>query len=643
LKTITSFPKTIFIILFLFLQTIVFGQYPELSSSLISENMRKNADAVVRYDRNELDFSNASKAKFSKDYAITVLKKSGKSHLTFYKGYKEGSDKVKAIKIEILDKNGSLIESYNNKDIEDHASYDGFSMFTDFRFKYLNINSTRYPVTLKYSYTIEKKNTFPGNWYPIQGYNVSVEKSSFHVISKDSDSFSFYPKNLEGLNWETAQKNKFEIASLPAIKAEKYSPGFRDVFPILFVRPSAFKFEGFKGNYSNWNEFATWRHENFLMGRNNLISNVRNHINPLIKDKNDKFEIARLVYEYIQNTTRYVNISLDEGAIQPMYSQEVHDKKYGDCKALSFYMKSILDQYDIDANYIEIHAESDYPVSYEPNFASSTQGNHIILSIPWNGDTAWVDCTSKNLPFNFLGDFTDDRLCLSIDGNGNGEIVRTPTYGFDENQIIDSISVRITKDNTSFEIDRNYIGIPMSNYSDLMDFNEKELSKYIRKQFSNDFTNVEVEGDILCAKNKVNDFQMDLKYNVSSSKLLEHAGKYVLLPLNILDFDMPEVGKSKSRYQDIVFFRSSRYRSHIKVEIPSHLKFSEFEGNMSESSEFAEYQLSLKQKANYLIIEKELKIKKGVYPPEKYSEIQEFFKNVKQNENLQCIFETTQP
>ena len=39
------------------------------------------------------------------------------------------------------------------------------------------------------------------------------------------------------------------------------------------------------------------------------------------------------------------------------------------------------------------------------------------------GDTIWLDCTSNDDPFNFLGDFTDDRLALQVDESG-GTLVR---------------------------------------------------------------------------------------------------------------------------------------------------------------------------------------------------------------------------
>src|SRR5690606_14988105 len=57
---------------------------------------------------------------------------------------------------------------------------------------------------------------------------------------------------------------------------------------------------------------------------------------------------------------------------------------------------------------------------------------HAMLCIPFEKDTAWVDCTSKTLPFDYLGDFTDDRLVLVCSEDG-GKLLRTPKMRTEEN------------------------------------------------------------------------------------------------------------------------------------------------------------------------------------------------------------------
>ena len=51
---------------------------------------------------------------------------------------------------------------------------------------------------------------------------------------------------------------------------------------------------------------------------------------------------VKKIYQYMQNKTRYVNVSIGIGGWMPMSPEEVRKKGYGDCKGLTNYMKTML-------------------------------------------------------------------------------------------------------------------------------------------------------------------------------------------------------------------------------------------------------------------------------------------------------------
>lgn len=116
-----------------------------------------------------------------------------------------------------------------------------------------------------------------------------------------------------------------------------------------------------------------------------------------------------------------------------MSATEVFELKYGDCKALSMFMHAMLKEAGIKSNYTLVRAgndEDDIDVDFPSN-----QFNHVILQVPSETDTVWLECTSRTLPAGFLGDFTMDRHVLVVDEDG-GEIMKTPAYrSADFNQI----------------------------------------------------------------------------------------------------------------------------------------------------------------------------------------------------------------
>ena len=129
-----------------------------------------------------------------------------------------------------------------------------------------------------------------------------------------------------------------------------------------------------------------------------------------------------ILYHYLQATQRYVSIQLGIGGWQTLDAAFVSSKKYGDCKALSNYMKALLKAAGIPAYQALIYANAaGAPVSY-PDLALP-RFNHVILFVP--GEQLWLECTSSTYPAGYLGDFTAGRSALLLTPGG-GKLVQTP-------------------------------------------------------------------------------------------------------------------------------------------------------------------------------------------------------------------------
>ena len=133
------------------------------------------------------------------------------------------------------------------------------------------------------------------------------------------------------------------------------------------------------------------------------------------------------------------------GGYKPFPAEFTDNKKYGDCKGLSFYTYSILKLLGIKSYVALVNAEfNNEPV--DPAFPCN-QFNHVILCIPQPKDTIWLECTSKTNDFGILGAFTENRNALLITDDG-GILVATPKSTSSENKS-DVITKVVLKDDGS--------------------------------------------------------------------------------------------------------------------------------------------------------------------------------------------------
>ena len=430
-------------LMFLVLITIIWkqsiGQFTNYSLLGIADSMRKNADVVIRESTVKLVIRSSNSARYEVHQIYTVLNEQGKGMLSFNKF----SDKFQVLDdalINVFDVLGNKKITYNKKDMTS-LNY-GEGLVPEGKWTYVDLNVTSYPITVELNYTIKYKGiynlptyTFQYPWQSVEHANFDMEVPvdlgvRYKLLNTNREPLIAHDGNRTLYHWETK--------SLIAYPSEKHSGSPFNYEPSVLVGPVKFQLDEYEGDMTSWKNFGKWIKDLYAT-TTELQEERKLFYRALVKNATSDMEKSGILYHYLQNNMRYISIQLGIGGLRPFPASFVDEKKYGDCKALSNYLKSALDAVGIKSNLAIIQGglsprniSEDFPANYF---------NHVILCIPHEKDSTWLECTSSSLPFAMLGPFTENRKALLITDSG-GVLVNTPQSNYKINS--ESFFTRIT-------------------------------------------------------------------------------------------------------------------------------------------------------------------------------------------------------
>ena len=438
--------KFLFSFLFLF-TSFLFAQESEYNTQTIADSLKENANAVVRLNQVDITISSQRNMTINSKRVITVLNEKGLSAIDAVENYNKKTS-VRSIEAAVYDGFGKEIKKIKRKDFKDQSAIGGSTLFSDSRYIYLDYTPTQYPFTVVYESELETSTTaFIPQWYPLNNFFVSVEKSVLNVKYPDNLGFKKMEFNFSNFNiqktMDTSTQLSYTAKNISAQKQEDYSPSFSAIFPKVMMGLERFHLEDVDGEAKTWKEFGLWYADEILAGTTALSEETKAKMRALVGDEKDPMKKAKLIYSYVQQKSRYVSIQVGIGGWKPMFANDVDRLGYGDCKALTNYTKALLGAVDVPSYNTVLYGDK-YKKDIESEFVSM-QGNHMILAIPNKGGYIWLECTSQDDPFGYQGTFTDDRNVLIIKPDG-GEIVRTKIYEDKDNTQISKGDYALSED-----------------------------------------------------------------------------------------------------------------------------------------------------------------------------------------------------
>ncbi|MCL6295562.1 DUF3857 domain-containing protein [Jejuia spongiicola] len=629
LKPITS-------ILMLFVTLTIFSQDNLYSSLTIPEDLRKNANAVVRLNSLQVSIKSQREIVVNLNRIVTVFNEKGNRHLQAGVGY-DKHRRVKAIEALIFDENGNEIKKIKKRDFIDHSAVDGGTLYSDSRVLFMGYTPIKYPYTVKFSYKVESVNTASiPSWNPIDSYYLSVENDNYSLIDDANLGLRVNEKNFDEFEIEkssTASVINYSITNVSALKPENLSPIISNFTPNASIAAERFHFNGVDGYARNWLEFGNWIKNSLLDGRNQVTTETKEHIIDLVKDIESPIEKAKKVYEFVQNNTRYISVQVGIGGIQPIPAIEVDRLKYGDCKGLTNYTQSLLEIASVPSYYTIVQAGKEI-VDLDDDFASLQQGNHIILGIPNEDKMIWIDCTSQLHPFGFIGDFTDNRNVLIIKQDSS-KILKTTLYPDKENYQFTEANISLDIEGSiSSKIRIKTKGIQYDNRFYIERESNKDIIEYYKEYWSN-VNNLEVL-NYKFENNKTN-VEFIEEINIKAKNYASLNGERLIFTPNMFNKNSFIPDRYRNRKLPVEIQRGYFDEDRFSITIPKEYVIEGLPTNTFIENKFGEYHIEYVKDGNKILYKRKLMIFKGKHSNTEYESYRNFRKKISKTDNSKIV------
>jgi len=601
--------------------------------SKIPTALLENARSVVRNEQLTYEVKDIGSASQQFKIATTILNESGEGYADFYQFYDSFST-ISNLKAALYDAKGQKIKEYRNSDFKDQSAVSNGSLYEDSRVKYLQFRHTSFPYTIEYSYQIEYKSLRSyTSWIATNSFGVAVEKAEYTFkIPKD---LSFKYQHSKGLKTDSSLvKDKIEYKwsciGMPGLENEPLSSGIKNVSPWVTIAPNQFEYDNSKANIENWKNLGSWMFE--LSKNGQVLSGpAKIKAQSIIKNAGSTAEKIKLLYEYLQENTRYVSVQLGIGGYKPISAEKVSTVNYGDCKGLSNYMKALLEEAGIKSNLVVI---GNGMPSLDRKFASMSQANHMILCVPLGKDTTWLECTSNYNPPGYIGNRNSGRTVLLVTEDG-GKLVETPVYKPESNYMKSSSKVNLHEEGSAeIQIDSKYANAQYEDQLRTLLMEPVDQRKWVMNSFS--IPNMEISALSYTRPDKslpLINSSMQLK----SSQLTTKGGDKLFLTLNLLNRVENTLTTIENRKTPFAVPYGYMDEDEVVYTLPKGFKVEFSPKDVIVDSEFGKYTATVVIKDNTLTYQRKIIISNKTYPAEKYNDYVAFRKKLHQADKQKIV------
>ena len=305
----------------------------EYPVNTIPLDLLENANAIIRNEETIFTQTNENNATEKVTKVITILNDKGKG-LANIVIHQDRFHELKSFSGGIYHATGKLFKKIGKNDLTTTAY--SSDLASDDYYSYYAPSAPSYPYTIKYEYEVKWKNgvvNYP-SFTPVPNFTCAVEKSTLILHIPSNISVRTKINNIAKAPARTLVGKDsifiFSCKNFNAISIEPMHPPYDELFPVINIAPTNFCYDKYCGDMSSWKGVGIFLTE-LQKQRTTLSPETIARLQQMTASAKDDRAKVKILYEYLQDKTRYVSIQLGIGGWQPIPAAQVDKTGFGDC------------------------------------------------------------------------------------------------------------------------------------------------------------------------------------------------------------------------------------------------------------------------------------------------------------------------
>jgi len=492
-----------------------------------------------------------------------------------------------------------LININHRADISKYEFYDSESKIEKFNLEYRNGKKARFTVKDDFYnsnglFYIDYRVKHMSFDFPVQGYTYNYKLKKKYDDVKYFTSIYFnneYPviekkikitipewlnielkeMNFEGFDIKKSKKTAsdgtsttyiYTIKNIAASYKERSSPGPSYMYPHLLILAKSY----IKNNKKNMLFDST---KDLYEWYRSLVNSVKENPGILkqkvteltVNAKTDEEKIKNIYY-WVQDNIRYIAFEDGLAGFRPDASQNVFQKRYGDCKGMANLTRQMLKEAGFDARLTWIGTKR---IAYDYSIPSLSVDNHMICTLMKDGKKYFLDGTEKYNSFGEYANRIQGKEVMIEDGN-NYIIEKVPTIPAIENKEIYTANFSIENENLTGKINGNLKGESRASflygYNNLKTDQKENALQYYLSRGDKNF----IVSNINTSDLQNRDISLTLEHDITLQNRVSSFDNEIYIDLNYLkEFQSYDFKKRKT---DFLFSYKRDYEYNIALTIP---------------------------------------------------------------------------